>query len=589
MRTIKHLLLFLLLGMFAASSVFAQEEEDRNTVPPRLQEQQELYEGGDYLFPAQKRSNWSIGLAGGTSFVSGDVKAQPGWGAALEVRKALGHVFSLRFQSAIGQAKGLNYQSSRGYYNHGNNPWHQNYTTSNTDPFNPTRVYYNFKTTYGDLFLQGVVNLNNVNFYKEQSKWNVFVSAGIGGMAYRVKVDALDASGNPYDFSNVPQLSSNNTLFNFSEARRMVINELRDNILDGEYESLAEGHTDEQGIKLGTDANGNDRYFVVNPALSGSAGFRFRLSRRLDLSLEHRIVWTNDDLIDGQRWAEWPAGTATAETGDADLYQTTLIGLNFRLGPGEESMWWTNPLTESYRNNANIKDKLDKLDQDSDGDGIADLFDKEPDTPDDAIVDGQGRTLDTDADGYPDYLDEEPFSPKGAQVNNKGVAYDADNDGVPDIFDVEPNTEPGYLVDVKGRAIKFPEPPKPAEPVVSTANCSFPSIHFDLDKDKIKPEFYPELYYVARVMREDPGLLVQLSGHTDNRNSDTYNMNLSQRRAENVKNFLIKNFGIASSRIQIDYKGETTPIVSDLPDNRNPKFEPMHYLNRRVEVTCVNR
>jgi len=602
MKAIRQLILLLLLGLISSTGLQAQDDDEDlfENVPPRLMNQQEDYDEGEYLFPAQKKSNWSIGVAGGTSFVSGDVKALPGWGAAAEVRKALGHTFSIRAQVAVGQTRGLNYESSRGYYKHGGTPWDQFYTTPTTNPLNPTRVFYNFKMGYGDAFIQGVVNLNNINFYKEQNKWNIYATAGIGMMGYRVKVDALDANGNPYDFSVVPNLRELNTIFEFAEAKRNVITVLKDDVLDGVYETLAEGHRDEQGIKLGTDENGDAKYYVINPAVSAGMGFRFRIARRLDVSIEHRIVWTNDDLLDGQRWSEWPAGTTSTLTGDADLYHTSLVGLNFRLGPGEESMWWTNPLHDMNRKNADIKNELQKLKEDSDGDGIADLFDQEPDTPEDTPVDNLGRTLDSDADGYPDHIDDEPFSPKGSKVDDRGRALDADGDGVPDIFDVEPNTEPGYLVDVKGRAIKIPEIPDNLggggngnnnnnNNLGYLSNCAFPSIHFDLDKDVIKPEFYPELYYIARVMRENPELQVMIDGHTDNRNTNNYNFDLSQRRAENTRKFLEQTFGISGSRIQVKYQGEEAPLVEGLPDNHsNPKYEPMHYINRRVEITCLD-
>lgn len=59
---------------------------------------------------------------------------------------------------------------------------------------------------------------------------------------------------------------------------------------------------------------------------------------------------------------------------------------------------------------------------DTDGDGVSDYSDLEPDTPEGATVDTRGITLDSDGDGVPDYQDYEPYSPPGYEINNRGVS-----------------------------------------------------------------------------------------------------------------------------------------------------------------------
>lgn len=59
---------------------------------------------------------------------------------------------------------------------------------------------------------------------------------------------------------------------------------------------------------------------------------------------------------------------------------------------------------------------------DTDGDGVTDLFDKDPNTPNNVTVDGSGRTLDIDNDGVADALDDQPFTPRNYPVDAKGVA-----------------------------------------------------------------------------------------------------------------------------------------------------------------------
>ena len=595
MKTLQHLLLL----MFFCSSVLiglSQDEDKYKNIRKKDYDQKDQYDDGDYLFPPQPKNNWSIGAKAGAAFVSGDVKPQPGMGFAVDVRKAMGHVFGMRFQVGAGQTTGLNYQPANGYRNHAGNPWDAIYYPNNVSTIDgsnvPPYVYYNYRMRYADAALQGIVNLNNINFYKEQNQWNIYAAAGVGVMAYNTKVDAGSGQAvTPYDFNSVSQTPlSGSGLFKIS-GRRDRLNQLR-SLMDFDYETPAEGHTDETGLSFGGDN------YVVNPFITGALGLRYRLGRRVEIELEHRIAWTNDDLLDGQRWQEngvgggnaFP-GSISALTRDFDSYSHTTLGLHFRIGPGEESLWWSNPLSEVYSSAQEAREIVKKLSDDSDNDGIPDLYDKEPDTPEGSPVDGQGRTLDSDNDGYPDTDDDEPFTPKGCDVDERGVAIDADNDGVPDCFDKEPNSPPGMYYDAKGVAIQIPGDVNMnagGSTTTGGAPCLLPIIHFDLDKDIIKPEFYPELYYISQVMKANPSLKVRATGHTDVRNTNSYNEDLSKRRVQKTVDFLVSTYGLDPNRFITDYMGEVNTVIKNLPDTHsNPKLEPLHYVNRRVEFECV--
>jgi hypothetical protein len=394
MKNFRHLLLLMFLGTIVSLGSYAQDDES-SKYRKKDQEQLDKYKSGDYLFPPEPKNNWSIGIKGGLAFVAGDVSSQPGFGGAIDIRKALGHVFGLRLQLAAGQMNGLNYQTTRGYAQGANagNPWAAAYT-GNPRP----AVFQNHRTNYGDVGLQGIFNLNNINFYKEQAKWNLFVGLGLGASFYSTKVDALNAGGDVYDFTSTEGIALNgdNSLFSIG-GRRERIDELK-SILDGVYESEGEGYNQGTGVELG------DNRYKVNPMVNGSYGLRYRLSRRIELELEHRLTWTNDDLIDGQRWTEGGGGL----TSDYDVYQNITLGIHFRLGKGEESLWWTNPLTETYKSSRDARQLVQQLQQDSDNDGVPDLYDKDPDTPPDYMVDVNGMPLDSDGDGIPDSEDAEP-------------------------------------------------------------------------------------------------------------------------------------------------------------------------------------
>ncbi|MEO0897629.1 MAG: OmpA family protein [Bacteroidota bacterium] len=589
MKNLRLLLLLTILCLITAVS-YAQDKDSKKYSKKDLQ-QLEMYEDGDYLFPPQPRNNWSIGLKGGLGFISGDVKIKPGYAVGLDVRKAMGHAFSLRLQATGGRAFGQNYQQTYGYRNHAGNPWNTNYFPGKTNAIpgsteDVPQVYYNFQMTYADVSLQGVLNLNNINFYKEQSKWNIFLAFGAGMMVYNTRVDALDAAGDLYthfpEVTNIPLNDENNPSI---DGRRERLDLLAAN-QDGVYETPAEGHSDEQGISF------RGQGYILNPQINVGFGIRYRLSRRIEIELEHRLATANDDLLDGQRWQEGGIATpdfkndVTPLTRDFDTYNHTTLGIAVRLGPGEESLWWTNPLQEIYSNAQESRQLVKKLTDDSDNDGVPDLYDKEPDTPENTPVDNQGRTLDSDGDGYPDIEDDEPFSLKGCNVDNNGVMIDADNDGTPDCIDKEPNSPPGHYYDANGVAIIMNNDNTNTNQTGNTP-CLLPIIHFDLDRDEIKPEFYPELYFIAQVMKNDPSIKIRAIGHTDIRNTNAYNEDLSMRRVNNAVNFLVNTYGIDPSRFKTGFKGEAQNLIPNLADNHNPKLEPLHYVNRRVEFECV--
>lgn len=101
-------------------------------------------------------------------------------------------------------------------------------------------------------------------------------------------------------------------------------------------------------------------------------------------------------------------------------------------------------------------------------------------------------------------------------------------------------------------------------------------IYFDSGSDKIKPESYGTLKSIADVLKENSEVKIKIVGHTDSDGADATNLDLSKRRAESVKNSLTDDFGIDSSRMETDGKGEAEPIS----DNKTTEGKAN---NRRVE------
>jgi outer membrane protein OmpA-like peptidoglycan-associated protein len=103
---------------------------------------------------------------------------------------------------------------------------------------------------------------------------------------------------------------------------------------------------------------------------------------------------------------------------------------------------------------------------------------------------------------------------------------------------------------------------------------------FEFDKANLKPGAMRSLTNVAEFLRENPGQKVTIEGYTDSVGSDAYNRDLSQRRADSVRDFLIQN-GISSDRITARGLGEEYPVASN--DTQAGRQQ-----NRRVQIIIVN-
>ena len=100
-------------------------------------------------------------------------------------------------------------------------------------------------------------------------------------------------------------------------------------------------------------------------------------------------------------------------------------------------------------------------------------------------------------------------------------------------------------------------------------------ITFDSGKSDIKPESMGTMNEIAKMMKDNPALKLEIGGHTDSDGEDASNMTLSQKRAEAVKTQLVA-MGIDGSRLTVKGYGETKPVA------KNDSFEGKAK-NRRVE------
>jgi len=127
-------------------------------------------------------------------------------------------------------------------------------------------------------------------------------------------------------------------------------------------------------------------------------------------------------------------------------------------------------------------------------------------------------------------------------------------------------------------------------PLKSTAKpIEMKDIFYDLDKATLRAESKKELDALITILAENPTITIRIEAHTDTRASDSYNMDLSNRRAKSVVDYLIKN-GVDKDRLSSKGFGESTPRVSDDEIARmatTAEKEAGHQQNRRTEFNVL--
>jgi len=136
-----------------------------------------------------------------------------------------------------------------------------------------------------------------------------------------------------------------------------------------------------------------------------------------------------------------------------------------------------------------------------------------------------------------------------------------------DVIEVAPMQEAMVTVDADAMA----------EEIFETGSVSIYGILFDFDKADIKPQSAATIKEIAVLLNNNPNLKLFIVGHTDNKGSLDYNMNLSQKRAEAVVGVLVSEHGIESSRVTPKGLGFLAPVASNSSEDGRAK-------NRRVEL-----
>ncbi len=271
-------------------------------------------------------------------------------------------------------------------------------------------------------------------------------------------------------------------------------------------------------------------------------GIKANLSRSINLDLGYTMAFVDADNIDGYFKAPFIG----------DKYSYGHIGLEFALGRSTKPQIATHNAPAQMANNMKkgddllrasllaseerynqrlnemngLKEDLQRMKMDSDGDGVSDYFDKCANTPRGEKVDGGGCTLPV------------------VKVISKDTTINVTNT---------------YVITDEDKRIVFD---------------AIRNLEFETGKFIIKTKSFPYLKRVADLLKQK-GFRLTLGGHTDNVGSDATNMTLSNNRANSVRTYLIQQ-GADAAKIDATGYGETMPIES----NKTTKGRQN---NRRVE------
>lgn len=247
-------------------------------------------------------------------------------------------------------------------------------------------------------------------------------------------------------------------------------------------------------------------------------GVKFKLSEVVALNLGYTMNFTDDNLLYGP-----------ARTDYKGKFSNVYGGLEFTLGSRDkENLTFTNPVATLYDElkDPSLRNEVEALKQ-------------------------RVSTL----EGTVDQL-----------------SKDSDGDGVSDKFDKCPGTPAGTAVDGSGCPIKFPEPVAQNN---ATSGAYYAPIQFEFDSSVLKTESYSTLDKLAKELRDANGS-VTLDGYASAEGTEDYNMNLSNDRANAVKQYLV-NAGVSASSITATGYGEANPVASNATEEGRVQ-------NRRVEI-----
>ncbi len=387
--------------------------------------------------------------------------------------------------------------------------------------------------------------------YTDRTLENVYFKGETFGGEFNMVVNLSNSLNNPY-------ISTKRKL-NFNAYLGMGFHSYDSKLYDLD--------TDELLIDFETNFNRkgdvNSIYFTTG------LGVRYKVSKKIDIELRQTINFNNEDHLDA----------TIAEKQHFETFFVTNLGLVWKFNsPDSESIVWQNTETikqkEIKKKNQEevlkASDYIDEMLKDSDGDNVIDKFDKEPNTPKGALTYANGMAIDTDKDGVIDLNDKCPL--EFAQTENGCPDLtDTDGDNVIDKDDLCPE-EFGNKHN-KG----CPKTENTITEIEKTKIISLAkNIFFDSGKHSLRDSSKDDLDKIALILLANPNVKFIIEGHTDSGGKRLYNLYLSQKRADAVKNYLVSK-GVKKENLTAIGFGFSKPKYNNFSVGGKQ-------LNRRVEI-----
>jgi|SRR5690554_138258 len=270
---------------------------------------------------------------------------------------------------------------------------------------------------------------------------------------------------------------------------------------------------------------------------------QIRLGNRVALTLnitainnfKQAYTWDGSDRPDSRLTASGSV-TVGGETGDVNVSMkdpstkftkhlnpllNTSIGFTFYLGGHEQHADW-------YLSEDALEGRVASLEN--------------------RVTDIENKMLDSDGDGVPDYLDLEPNTPAGNMVDVKGRSIDKNKNGIPDSYEQ-------YFADNYGKGETMTK--GDSNTAKDLINDGYVAVYFDFDKST--PNNTEAVNFILSYLRSNPNANVTINGYADSVGNANYNERLSERRAKSVARIL-EQAGVSSSRITVNAKGEDASL-----------------------------
>ncbi|MDD3875095.1 MAG: OmpA family protein [Bacteroidales bacterium] len=261
-------------------------------------------------------------------------------------------------------------------------------------------------------------------------------------------------------------------------------------------------------------------------------GTRIRVSKKIDINLEASLRNLNSDKFD-----------AYVRPNNAnDKYGYTSIGIVYRFGKRERHMEWALPSDLEQARDVialdGVNRRIDELNN-----KVSDLENKLANLP---------QPVETTGGLAPEDLQ------RLAELNQKLNELDEKNR------------------DLNNRIVNLQGTTTTTQTIVSSDGTVRPvifSVFFDVNKSDIDRRNHERIAEAARMLIADPSINMELVGHADKTGGQRYNELLSERRAKAVRDILVSQYGIATTRLTVSYKGFSTPLSNSNYDvNRRVDF-----------------